>query len=66
MVYVPYKGNVLGVSLSVAEFCKVSEDRIRRFILSTKSNVIVDDSNFKVKKIVRNLENKRYAVPYLI
>ena len=54
------------MSLSVAEFCKVSEDRIRRFILSTKSNVIVDDSNFKVKKIVRNLENKRYAVPYLI
>ena len=54
------------MSLSVAEFGKVSEDRIRRFILSTKSNVIVDDSNFKVKKIVRNLENKRYAVPYLI
>lgn len=66
MAYIPYNGSVLGVSLSVAEFCKVSEERVRKFILATKSNVIIDDSSFKVKRIVRNLENKRYAVPYLI
>lgn len=66
MVYIPYNGSVLGVSLSIASFCKISEDRVRSFILSTKSNVIVDDSSFKVRKIIRNLENKRYVVPYLI
>ena len=65
MVYVPFNGNILGISLDIAEFCKVSRKKIIDFISSNKSNKIIDDSDFRVRKITRNIENNRYIVPYL-
>ena len=29
-------------------------------------NKIIDDSDFRVRKIIKNIENNRYIVPYLI
>ena len=66
MVYVPFNGNIIGISLDIAEFCKVSRKKIIDFISSNKSNKIIDDSDFRVRKIIRNIENNRYIVPYLI
>ena len=66
LVYIPYNGNVLGISLDVFEYCGIKKDKVINKIKSNPSNIIFEDDNKIVFKIVKQLGNKKYALPYFI
>lgn len=66
MVYIPYKGNILGLSLSMLEYCGINGDKVISRIKSNPYNNIVEDDDRVVFKLVKRLGNKKYAVPYFI
>lgn len=65
LLYVPYEGKVLGLSLSILEYCGIPRDKIINKIKSVGINVLEDNGKF-IFKLVRQLGNKKYAVPYFI
>ena len=65
LLYVPYEGKVLGLSLSILEYCGIPRDKIINKIKSVGINVLEDNGKF-IFKLVRQLGNKKYAVPYFV
>ena len=66
MIYVPFKGDILGISLSVMEYCGIKSDKVLSRIRSNPYNKIIEDNNKFVFRITKRLGNKRYAIPYFI
>lgn len=66
MVYIPYNGNVLGVSLQVLEFCRIAKGKVVEKIKSMANVTLVDDSSALVKKFSRYVKGDRYVIPYLL
>ena len=66
MVYVPYNGNILGLSLAIFEYCGIKPSKVLSRIAANRCNRIVDDNDKFVFKIRKQLGNKRYALPYFI
>ena len=66
LVYVPYEGKMLGVSLDILEYCGINKDKVINKIKSNPSNVVYEDNDKNVFKIVKRLGNKKYALPYFI
>ena len=65
LLYIPYEGKVLGLSLSILEYCGIPRDKIINKIKSVGINVLEDNGKF-IFKLVRQLGNKKYAVPYFV
>ena len=65
VLYIPYKGKVLGLSLSILEYCGISKDKVLSKIKSNGINIIEDNKKF-IFKLVKQLGNKKYAVPYFV
>lgn len=66
MVYFPYKGDILGISLNILEYYGIKREKILKMISSNPSNRILEDDDKFVFKLARRLGNKKYAVPYFI
>lgn len=66
MVYVPYDGNVLGISLDMLEYCGIKSDKVISRIRSNPRNRIVDDGDPFVFKLSKRLGTKKYAMPYFV
>jgi hypothetical protein len=66
LIYIPYEGNVLGISLDIFEYCRISKEKVINKIKSNPSNIIFEDDDKAVFKVVRQLGNKKYALPYFI
>ena len=66
MVYIPYDGNIMGLSLSVLEYCGIKTEKVLQRIKSNPSNNVVEDDNKLVFKLTKRLGGKKYAVPYFI
>jgi len=66
MVYIPYEGGVLGLSLAVLEYCGIKAEKVLRRIKSNPNNSVFEDDNKFVFKLTKRLGNKKYAVPYFI
>lgn len=66
LIYIPYEGNVLGISLDVFEYCRINKEKVINKIKSNPNNIIFEDDNKAVFKIVKRLGNKKYALPYFI
>lgn len=66
MVYIPYEGNVLGVSLSLLEFCKIPKCKVIDKIKSIGNARLTDDSNEFVRKLSVYVKDNRYVIPYLL
>lgn len=66
MVYIPYNGNVLGISLQVLEFCRIAKGKVVEKIKSMANVTLVDDSSALVKKFSRYVKGDRYVIPYLL
>lgn len=65
LLYVPYDGKVLGLSLSVLEYCGIPKDKVLGRIKSSGIDVIEDNRKF-IFKLTKQLGNKKYAVPYFV
>ena len=66
ILYIPYDGSVLGVSMTMLEYCGIHRDKVLSKIRSNPSNRVIEDNDKTVFKIVRRLGNKKYALPYFI
>lgn len=65
ILYIPYEGKVLGLSLQVLEYCKIPKEKIINKIKEREIEVIEDDEKI-VFKLSRQLGNKKYEIPYFI
>ena len=66
-IYVPYRpNNVLGISLSMLEYCGIKKDKVISKIKSNPYNILLEDNNPKVFKLSKELGNKKYSLPYFM
>lgn len=66
MIYIPFEGNILGLSLELLEYCRINKDKIINKIKSNPNNIVFEDNDKSIFKIVKQLGNKKYALPYFI
>lgn len=66
MIYIPYEGSILGLSLSILEYCGIKTEKVLQRIKSNPSNNVVEDNDKFVFKLTKHLGNKKYAMPYFI
>lgn len=66
MVYIPYKGGILGLSLVALEYCGIKTEKVLQRIKSNPNNNVFEDDNKFVFKLTKRLGNNKYAVPYFI
>lgn len=65
LLYIPYESTILGISLSVLEYCGVPTDKVLNKIKSKGINIIEDNGKF-IFKLSKQLGNNKYAIPYFI
>ena len=65
LLYIPYEGKILGLSLSILEYCGIPTDKVLNKIKSKGINIIEDNGKF-IFKLSKQLANKKYAIPYFI
>ena len=65
LLYIPHEGNILGLSLSILEYCKVPREKVLKKIKELGGNII-EDNNKLTFKLSKQLGNKKYAIPYFI
>ena len=67
IIYIQYDRNkILGLSLDILEYCKISKDKILERIRSNRYNNVIEDNDKFVFKLSKRLGNKKYAVPYFM
>ena len=65
LLYIPHDGNILGLSLSILEYCKIPKEKVINKIKKLGGNII-EDNNKTIFKLSKQLGNKKYAIPYFI
>lgn len=65
MLYIPHEGKVLGLSISILEYCGISREKILKKIKELNGKIIEDNNKF-IFKLSKQLGNKKYAIPYFI
>lgn len=66
LIYIPYKGDILGLSLKMMKYCGITSDKVISRIVSNPKNKVVEDNDKFVFKLSKRLGNKKYALPYFI
>ena len=66
MLYLLYKDIVYGISLTIIEYCKIGRDKVMKKLMSNKFIKVINDDDWKVSKLNKFLENKKYAIPYFM
>ena len=65
-IYIPYKGDILGLSLKILKYCGINNEKVINKIKMNPCNTVIEDNNSKILKLSRELGNKKYALPYFI
>lgn len=65
MLYIPHDGRVLGLSISILEYCGIKKEKILEKIKKLNSNIFEDNTKF-IFKLSKQLGDKKYAIPYFI
>ena len=65
MFYIPYEGNILGLSLSLLEYMHIPRKKVLERLKDLNVKLIEDDNRL-VFKLLKQLGNKKYAIPYFI
>jgi hypothetical protein len=65
LLYIPYERTILGLSLSVLEYCGIPTDKVLNKIKSKGINIIEDNGKLTFK-LSKQLGNNKYAIPYFI
>lgn len=67
MVYIPFKNDkILGLSLQILSYCGIKQSKILSRIFKNSHNKQVDSTDRNTIKLERKLEDKKYAIPFLI
>lgn len=65
ILYIPHEGGILGLSLSILEYCHIPREKVLDRIKKLNANIIEDSGKF-IFKLSKQLGNKKYAIPYFI
>ena len=65
ILYISHEGKILGLSLSVLEYCGIPMKKVLGRLKSNGINIIEDDKKF-IFKLSKQLGNKKYAIPYFV
>jgi len=66
-VYVQYRpNNILGISLSMLEYCGIGKSKVMNKIRSNPYNILLEDDNQKVFRLSKELGDKKYSLPYFM
>ena len=65
LLYIPHEGGILGLSLSILEYCKIPSWKVIKKIKELGGNII-EDNNKLIFKLSKQLGNKKYAIPYFV
>ena len=65
ILYIPHEGRILGLSISILEYCKIPRWKILKKI-NELNGKIIEDNNKVVFKLQKQLGDKKYAIPYFI
>lgn len=66
MIYIFYNNYVLGLSLTMLEYCGIKEKKVIGKLYQNKANIISYDDTFLDSKLKSFVNNKRYVIPYLM
>lgn len=64
-IYTEGNNNIIGLSLSDAVYCGISENKIMNKIKANINNTIIEDNNFLTPKMKQMLSDSNIYVPYL-
>jgi hypothetical protein len=62
MIYTAYNGSILGVSLSMLEYCGIKREKVLERLKKNVNNRLIYDTSKDSIKIGRLLGNKKYAM----
>ena len=65
MLYIPHECRILGLSISILEYCGIKKEKILEKIKKLNSNIFEDNTKF-IFKLSKQLGDKKYAIPYFI
>lgn len=67
MIYFLYEDNkILGLSLNMLRYAGIKSNKIINTIKSNPSNIIYDDDFPLARELRKEIDNKMYALPYLL
>lgn len=64
VIYIPYKGYILGISLRMLEYCHISRQKVLDKVQSVSSNIVIEENNNFIIKLKKRFKNCLYAIPY--
>ena len=67
MLYLKYNDCVMGISLTILQYCGINTDKILTRITNNSSNVVYNETTPFVKELKKEIgNNKEYAIPYFM
>lgn len=67
MLYLKYNDCVMGISLTILQYCGINIDKILTRITNNSSNVVYNETTPFVKELKKEIgNNKEYAIPYFM
>lgn len=67
MLYLKYNNCVMGISLTILQYCGINIDKIITRITNNSSNVVYNETTPFVKELKKEIgNNKEYAIPYFM
>ena len=67
MLYLKYNDCVMGISLTILQYCGINTDKILTKITNNSSNVVYNETTPFVKELKKEIgNNKEYVIPYFI
>lgn len=64
MMYIPYKGNILGISLRILEYNGINSLKVINKVKSCPYNTIIEDDKKMVIMLKKRFHKCLYAIPY--
>lgn len=67
MLYLKYNDCVMGISLTILQYCGINTDKILTRITNNSLNVVYNETTPFVKELKKEIgNNKEYAIPYFM
>lgn len=67
MLYLKYNDCVMGISLTILQYCGINTDKILTRITNNSLNIVYNETTPFVKELKKEIgNNKEYAIPYFM
>ena len=66
MLYILYKGDVMGVSLNTLEYCGINPKKVLSKLYKNPNNIICTEVTDCVREIKSEITDNKYVIPYFM